>query len=106
VTPAPKSGPALRKAQPNAADAGPVRLPVLPVSELSEPEDRFACDKLHAKVTAADCIKRQQQAGADVKGRSDHAMHTARVARLMTQACADCAVGREVAERIGKGAAA
>lgn len=82
-------------------------LPVLPVDALTQRDDRFHCDVLHADITAGTCLARQGASSSDPTlrrfgaktGNSSRERVCKRRARYFAE-CADCATGRRVAQRL------
>lgn len=88
----------------------PIRLPVLAIDALSDPADFFRCEPLNATFRVWHCLHRQQAEGA--RGRTHylrlnktmqyrHKPGQNHGGRTYAGPCADCAMGREIAERVG-----
>lgn len=82
-------------------------LPVLPVDALTQRDDRFRCDVLHADLSAGTCLGRQGASSDDPAlrrfnpnvGQATRARVTRKRARFFAE-CANCATGRAVAQRL------
>ncbi len=78
---------------PPAPTASPA--PFVPVEALTAPRDRFRCDRLHATLTAEDCIERQKRADVAEAAREKQPGVSPFASRWSTQfaTCRRCPVG-------------
>lgn len=99
-------------------DRGVVRLVIVPVEKLTEGYQLFECAPLHARLSAKTCVAKQERAAEtstgenwrDQQGRlrprkangsTGLRREVADAARRVVEPCADCELGRRVAERLG-----
>lgn len=87
---------------PHAPTASPA--PFVPVEALTAPRDRFRCDRLHATLTAEDCIERQKRADVAEAAREKQPGVSPFASRWSTQfaTCRRCPVGMQIARRFPK----
>jgi hypothetical protein len=77
---------------------------VLPLADVQALDDAFTCDRLHVKLSASACVRRQRDAHAPPQP-SSSAVYAQRGRTAAAESCRACPIGSQVATQVARHAA-